>query len=403
MNMTCEHFGREVLGPITGEFCMRLWALGSLLEQPHDAAMLFCARGGLRLMLAYERFLAASGLQTPTKVVPFMVSRVTAIKPVLMRVAEDGRMPQSAAATLSYEFSNLSLQDVMRAMSGCDVGEIGAAKFTPEGFSSLMIAAEGRQAVDAIAEQSALFRRHLDLSLDGRRRAILVDTGLFGTTLQFLCDGASDIEFSCALIARANYRGKRHVAPHHGKTFGLGVETDSYSPLHRRSAILRYWHLIESTFEPDLPSVRTFTEENEVPVSNLEVPGWRNRIEPTSGSVFAGVMAYLDGLSRGDPSRVVADAHTAWKKLYQAVVWPNADYGAILNVEVRGNDFGVDETSAPRPWKGPFNALRGTALWREGEIARSKTLLRLPLLAGIEAAYGVRYLNRKVAARLARG
>ena len=400
--MTGEDFGHEVLGPITGEFCMRLWSLGSLLEQPHDAAMLFCARGGLRMMLAYERFLAASGLPMPTKIVPFMVSRVTAIRPVLMRMVEHGRMPSSAASTLSYEFSDRSLRDVVCAMSGCDVGEtgMGADKFTPEGFTRLMMAAEGREAFNVIAEQSVLLRRHLDLSLSGRQHAILVDTGLFGTTMQLMCDGIHDLRFSCALIARANYRGRSHATPHHGKTFGLSIEADSYSPLQRRSAILRYWHLIESTFEPNLPSVRTFTDENGIPVSNMEIPGWRNSIQPTATSVFSGVMAYLDGLSQNDPSRVVRDARIAWKKFYQAVVWPTADDGFTLDVGIRGNDFGVDATSAPRPWKGPLNALRGHALWREGEIARVKTPLRLPLLAAIEVSYGVRKLKRKLTSGL---
>ena len=111
-------------------------------------------------------------------------------------------------------------------------------------------------------------------------------------------------------------------------------------------------------------------------------------------------MAYLDGLSQNDPSRVVRAARIAWKKFYQAVVWPTADDGFTLDVGIRGNDFGVDATSAPRSWKGPLNALRGHALWREGEIARVKTPLRLPLLAAIEVSYGVRKLKRKLTSGL---
>jgi hypothetical protein len=397
MNVTSEDFGREVLGPIIGEFCMRLWAMGSLLEQPHDAAMLFCARGGLRMMLAYERFLAATVLPIPTKIVPFMISRVAAIRPVLMRTVENGNIPPSAASTLSYEFANRSLREVVFAMSGCDMDKIasGTDKFTPEGFASLMMSDEGKQVFDTISEQSDLVRRHLDLSLNGRRHAILVDTGLFATTMQLLGDGMPDINFSSALIARANYRGRRYATPHHGKTFGLSVDADNYSPLQRRSAILRYWHLIESTLEPDLPSVRIFADEGGIPVSNLEIPGWRSRIEPSAGSAFSGIMDYLGGLSRDDPSRVTTDARMAWKKLRHAFVWPTSNQGNILDVGIRGNNFGLDETTDPRPWKGSLNALRGHALWREGEIARSRTPMRLPMLAAIEAAYGVRKLKRK--------
>ena len=393
-----EGFGREVIGPIVGEFCSRLWSLGSMLERPDDAAMLFCARGGLRMMAAYERFLSRSGLAAPTKMAPLMVSRVAAIKPALVRVSQDGVLPPSAAWALSYEFANRTLRDVVRAISGRDMGgsRPGTDKFTPDGLAHLLTAPEGEDALQAIAQQAILFRRHLDLTLEGRRHAILVDTGLFGTTVQLLSDGVPGINFSCALIARANYRDARKVPGHHGKTFGLGVEADSYSPLRRRSAILRYWHLIEPTFEPDLPSVRAFTEQNGIVVSNLEVPGWRDRIAPAPGSVFAGVMAYFGSLSQGDASRAAVDAGPAWWQLYRTLVWPDAEHAALLGIEARGNDFGTDGTSAARPWQGLLQALRGHALWREGEIARSRTPLRLVLLAAIEAAYGARSAKQRL-------
>ena len=60
--VTSESFGRAVLGPIFAEFCLRLWSIGALLTEPGRAALLFCARGGLRMHLAYEAFLSSSCL-----------------------------------------------------------------------------------------------------------------------------------------------------------------------------------------------------------------------------------------------------------------------------------------------------------------------------------------------------
>ena len=65
---TAEKFGHGLLGPIVAEFCLRLWSLGSLLERPAETSMLFCARGGLRMQLAYDRFLAASELAAPVAI-----------------------------------------------------------------------------------------------------------------------------------------------------------------------------------------------------------------------------------------------------------------------------------------------------------------------------------------------
>jgi hypothetical protein len=41
-------------------------------------------------------------------------------------------------------------------------------------------------------------------------------------------------------------------------------------------------------------------------------------------------------------------------------------------------------------------------MWREGEIARSGTPLRAPLLATIEAAHALRHAKRAVARKLGR-
>ena len=65
--VTSETFGREVFGPIFAEFCLRLWSLGSLLQPPDEVALLFCARGGLRMQWGYERFLQALRLPSPSR------------------------------------------------------------------------------------------------------------------------------------------------------------------------------------------------------------------------------------------------------------------------------------------------------------------------------------------------
>lgn len=402
MTWSSHRFGREVLGPITGEFCLRLWAMGSMLEQPDNTAMLFCARGGLRLMLAYERFLSVANLKSPTRIAGLMISRVVAIKPALLRTTAAGTLSPSVSATLTYEFSNHSLRDVVRAMSGWDPGPLPSMtnKFTPEGFASFLLAPEGAEACETIEQQATLFQDHLARALDGRRHALLVDTGLFGTTLQLLAEGIPELDFSSALIARSSYGRRRLDRQQAKKIIGLSVEMDGYSPFQPRSAILRYWHMIESTFEPDLPSVRSFTEQDSIPVANLEIPGWRDRLEPAPDSMFAGIIDYLTDLPRGNASAVLVDTGRAWRQLRRAVVWPDALHATMLDAGARGNDFGTEATSASaRPWNGPFRALRDPALWREGDIARSGTTLRLPLLVAIETAYGARRMI-KILSRL---
>lgn len=400
--VTPQSFGRDVLGPVVAEFCLRLWSLGSLLERRHDAALLFCTRGGLRIQLAYERFLAASGLPSPVHVAPLMVSRVAAIRPALVRTIDedlDALLP-STASTLSYEFPRASLSGVALAMIGVAPSAAAAGRwevpFTPDGFVALLRHPDGRCVADTLARQATLFTRHLRDALGGRRHAVLVDTGLYGTTRQLLAEGVPDIGFSSALIARSPRPG---LATRDSRTFGLSVEADGYSPLQRRTAMLRYWHFVEWLFEPELPSVRTFAENHGVVRSNLEVDGWRSRIGPVPDTAFHGIVDYLDALPHAPAERIVADADQAWSEFRRAVVWPDRAHARALGVGTRSHDFGTDATWSARPWRGPIAALRGASMWREGEIARSGTPLRRPLLAAIEMAYGSRRLTRAVTGR----
>lgn len=391
--VTAESVGREVIGPIIAEFCLRLWSLGALWERPDDAAMLFCARGGLRMQLAYERFLAATGLQRPVAVAPLMVSRLAAARPAIARgMAECGALGPATAATLSYEFRRSSLGEVALAITDATPASAAArwdAPFSPEGFVELLRHADGEPVTAALREQADLFTRHLRDAAGGRGDVILVDTGLYGTTRALVAEGLPDLEVSSALIARSYRPGPRFE-----RTFGLSVQADGYSPLRRRTSLLRYWHFTEWLFEPDLPSVRTFREVGGRVVSNLEVEGWRDRLDPDPDSAFAGVLTYLDGLEKSAVPGVVREAELAWRAFHRAVVWPSRDLGYALQVGRRSSDFGLEATWTARPWRGPVAALRGTSMWREGEIARSGTPLRAPLLAMIESVYSARRLKR---------
>jgi hypothetical protein len=160
--------------------------------------------------------------------------------------------------------------------------------------------------------------------------------------------------------------------------------------------VLRYWHLIESILEPDLPSVSRFAKNGRTAHSNLEVDMWEERVLPEPGSIFAGILAYIDCLPQAPAIRIATDVEAAWVALHRAIVWPEANVGTILDVGQRSADFGREMTVSARSWRGPLAALRGHSLWREGEIARSASSLRTPLLLGLETAYGLRWCQRNV-------
>ena len=402
--VSAASFGAEVLGPIFAEFSLRLWSVLALLRRPEDVTVLFCARGGLRMQEGYETFLRASALPATVRLAPLMVSRLAAVRPALLRTVEQGRdtLTPATAATLAYEFPDSSLAQVAELTSGTAPRSLRRweSAFTPSGFAELLHHRDGEPVVDALAEQTRLFTRHLTTALDGRRRGVLVDTGLFGTTAQLLGDGFADLDLSSVLIARSNYR--RAASPPHAKVFGLSVQADGYSPVRRRTAMLRYWHyhgVVVRTGAGQCPDVHRMRG---VPRSNLEHDGWREQIGPTPGSAYAGLLGYLGSLPPGPAERVLRDADRAWDRLRRAVVWPDPAHGFALTAGRRSYDFGSDVTFTDRNASGVVAALRGSSMWREGEIARSSSILRLPLLLAIEGAYTARLLKHKVSRRLAR-
>lgn len=401
LDLTARSFGQDVLGPIVAEFCSRLWMFGSLLEHRDATKLLFCARGGLRMQLAYERFLSASELTTPLEVESLMISRLVAVRPALMRGVMEGssQLPPAAAQTLAYEFPRSSVSEIARALTGHRPENSSAweVPFTSERLMALLRHPDGRSVVTMLDEQTALFSDHLRSALNGHGRAILVDTGLFGTTQQLIAEGYPDIQFGSALIARSNYRSA--AATHHARVIGLSLQADGYASWNRRSSMLRYWHFVESLFEPSLDSVKEFVRESGRPTSNLEVDGWQARVLPDPGSAFDGTIAYLDSLTPGSAGRVTLEADRAWAQFKRAVVWPDRVHGAALDAGQRTGDFGTTLVWTAREWQGPLAALRGSNMWREGEIARSGTRLRIPLLAAIETAYGARRLTRAVRRR----
>lgn len=398
-----EAFGEQVLGPIVAQFCLRLWSVGHFLDDRGDAALLFCARGGLRMRQAFDHFLAATGLPLPVHTAPLMVSRLVALRASLARVVDE-ELPAllpSATAAVGYEFANRSARAAAGSIAGVPLASDDQrwdGPATPQRLRELLGHADGAATSAAIVRQDALFRSHLDDALAGRHVALLVDTGLFGTTRLLLAEARADLDVASVLLGRS-FRPGYPVSG--ARTTGLLVESNEYLPWRRPTSLLRHWHFVEWLFEPELPSVRTFRSVGGEVRSDLEVPGWAAAIDPRPGSAYAGVVRYLNGLGPAPAVRIVPEAEAAWTRLHRAIVWPSPADATNLAVTTRTHDFGRAESWGAPSWQGPLAALRTSQMWREGMIAGARTRWRVPLLGAVQAGYVARHVARRV--RAARG
>jgi FMN phosphatase YigB (HAD superfamily) len=390
-----REFGRQILGPILAEFALKTWVLASNLERPNEAVLLFCARGGLRLKTIYEAFLKAAGLTSPIAFRPLMISRIVALRSSLLRGGA------SAFEQIGYEFSGRPLREVVRAIAGIDLheghGDFASdwnATYSKENLEALMASNGGREFVAAVTSQDNLFRKHLESCSRGSGRTILCDTGLFGSTLQLLDEALPEKDWSCLLLARANYKG--FATPHFSKVFGLAVQADRYSPLNLRTALLRHWHLVEATLEPPLPSVRSFTLVDGLVKSNLELDEAAERLAGEQDEIFSGALDYINTLTPNDATfRIMSEVEIAFRRLHSAIVWPTQHDSRLLDFADRSMDFGRDGSVPVIAREGNFLQLVRKSHWRAGVIAAlAPPLLRLPLLALLEAIFVMRWLLR---------
>ena len=157
--------------------------------------------------------------------------------------------------------------------------------------------------------------------------------------------------------------------------------------------MLRYWQLIESLFEPAIPSVRVFEQDlsGDVACNAGEIAF--GKVDLLAGNaLLAGALAYIEGV--GDGRVIMQDAARAWLRLRQAVTRPAEADLAALAIGERSVDFGRagavgDGGKLP---DGPLSRLTSirTQLWREGAIVRAFPHLRWPLLTAIEAFHALR-------------
>ncbi len=381
-------FGYETFGPILAEFAQRLWLFQRFVPSPEAATLLFCARGGLRLHAIYERFLLRTGL-APT--VPFdtlMVSRLIAARMATPNPSD------ALLDELGREFRDCSMAEVAACLAQRDDLDLSPPWFEvyrPDAFCSLAAGARDLQA--AIGAQNALFRAHLDGRTAGRPTVILCDTGLYGSTVRLLREAMPERRWLSVQFARSNY--KNYAAPHFDVTVGLSVERDLYAPWDLRSCVLRFWHLVESVLEPDLPSARAFA----VPPgggearANTEVPSWRERILPGGPCLFSGALAYIDDLTPGRLDGLEGEAIRGWHRLRRSLIRPRPSDLPLLSLDDRSRDFGRKEQVAQ------FAEQRGTAarirasLWREGALVKAHPRLGFATLPVLEAVHLLRAIR----------
>lgn len=381
-------FGYSVFGPIVAQFCLYIWLYAQQAKVDGDAVLLFCARGGVGIREAFERTLKRLGLPLDLKRENLLISRLVAARSALMA--------RSACVLdeLGREFEKRRFRDVARALGGRDyeLPDAWDQPFDPARFFALLETAAGQTLIDDVRLQNDLFARHLHQVAGDAKRIILCDTGLYGSTQRLLSAGFPELRFETIQFARCNYKGLSEE--HFPRVSGLVVETNLYNPLKVETVILRYWQILESLFEPAIPSVREFREDAAGIISANSGDISYGVIDPGVNNLpLRGALEYIDNAKSGH--LVERDAAGAWSRLRRAIINPSRSDVIILATDSRSADFGkpdmmrIIEHTQSLKIVDKLRVLK-THLWREGAIARDFPILKPALLTALEVAHIMR-------------
>lgn len=339
-------FAKDFLGPFYAEFCRRLW-LFQETQAKNETCALFCARGGIRLRFLYEKFLEKMDLDAPIINHDFMISRLLAAKVsfykskdlVLKSLEREFRHANIIQVASSFLPPNLeNLNDVLSSINDEPANsQTINSLFFGEGEVSKIIN-------EHLLEQTSLFDDYIQGIMENHQKAMLVDSGLFGSTQMLLSSAYHEIEWSGYYVARSNYRNDS--APHFNSATGILLESDNYSPTNPVTSLLKYWHLIEMPLEADVESVTHLIlgEDDEV-ISNLQVAGWKKQAFSDECPFFRGILAYFEDLNSSEFVMCNANYERAISKIADKIHAPSKRDLVSMVVGERSHDFGRKGTS----------------------------------------------------------
>ncbi len=366
-----------LLGPVFYEFCCRLcWCTAQ--EAPATDALLFMARGGLRLQYLFELFLKINRMEFGIPCFPFWSSRFFGVK---MTFQEN---PELAVGNLVREFACADCAAVANALLPEELypDKEALLRTLPEDIASAPVTREKVFALyqsrcdcsvklrEHLREQHDLGHRLLNERFGSFRNLHIVDSGWFGSTLGSLQTGCPRWHWDALYFGRWNYRGE--TPWYFGDVTGLMIDAVGLKGKNAIDIFLEYHHILEAVLEPELPSVEYCRGDGSC---NAMIPGWEGRIAgDDTEELWSGVKDYFASAPPADLDACTRATSRVLKKWKRLLRYPTRDEARILEVPPRSADFGKNRSTAVFDLS-PVSGIRERwrqvrcSLWPAGEIA----------------------------------
>lgn len=335
-----------LLGPVFYEFCCRLyWSIAG--KVPEQDALLFMARGGLRLEFLFELFLKVNKLDCKIQRFSFWISRFAGVK---MTFQEN---PELAVKNLVREFSctnckvmanallpeefypdkELLLQTIPEALAMASINRENAFAlfYSPCAYSEKLR--------EHFQQQHDWGHQNLQTRFGSFQNLHTVDSGWFGSTLGTLQTGCPAWHWDALYFGRWNYRNE--TPWYFNDIIGLMIDAVGLEGKNAIDIFLEYHHILEAVLEPELPSVEYYREDGSC---NAMIPGWENKIDgDDTEELWIGIKEYFASAPAIDLescTQATSQVLKQWKRLLR---YPTKAEARILEVPPRSADFGKNE------------------------------------------------------------
>ena len=384
-----EEFGFKVLGPIFTSFSLQLWLYLAYAQERENVSALFCARGGLIMRAIHDAVLEKMQISYDYSCQNFMVSRFILAKAGLCTGDE------TVLREISREYNNKSLDEVISSFSDkkVAVSKKWQKPYTIESMKDYLSSDDAHEFLSVLGRQHDLFITHFNKVMNGSKRGILIDTGLYGSIQLFQQNLTPNVLIESVLLARSNY--KKFSEDHFKNVSGLLVENEGYDPINPATSLLRYWQLIEEVFEPKLQSVKSFESKNSKAVSNLEEDNWEDQILNHDHPIYLGVMRYIESLGADSLVSIIEGEESAWKIYKKVIIFPSKREADFMRVGLRTRDFGLQGYANEETAKSTIRLQRfKQSLWKNGAVYQEYPAIAKPLQGLMEIIYLVRRLKK---------
>jgi hypothetical protein len=334
----------DLLGPLFYRFLFKLY-LTQVAYDSNDTAILFLARGGLRIRAYYQRFLEANKLESPIPYWDFYVSRMALIKASMISHYENIKNDflteycQFSPGEVVSSFWGKPVYDAWVNMPGArdphiylDQDSLNALLWTDSESSDFL-----RR---ILLDQQKLYFEYLNEIIGGKKNLITVDTGWSGSIFNYMQSLDNEHNYTGQYFGRYSY-GKGEL-PWFNKLIGVEVEAPNFNRKKPVTALFLNRHLIEGLCEIRWPSVTGYQRLENGRSGPIEGLASEEFVLPLPEEPQAyGVMRYISEAKDGiDIQKIHESGENAVGQLCRKLMYPSKEDLEIFSVETRSADFG---------------------------------------------------------------